>query len=70
MQGSDEGREIWQVPGGDLGSGRQMLEAVGVDGPGLAAPEDRVDPGFLGAGEHGGAIVADQHPMGQQPGPL
>ena len=54
MQGSDEDRQIWQVPGRDLGSGRQMLEAVGLDGPGRAAPEDRLDPGFLGAGEHGG----------------
>jgi hypothetical protein len=54
MQGSDEDREIWQVPGRDLGSGRQMLEAVGLDGPGRTAPEDRLDPGFLGAGEHGG----------------
>jgi hypothetical protein len=42
-----------------------MLEAVGLDGPGRAAPEDRSDPGFLGAGEHGRAIVAEGHQVGQ-----
>jgi hypothetical protein len=30
MQGSDEGREIGQVPARDLGNGRQMVEAVGL----------------------------------------
>jgi hypothetical protein len=53
MQGSDEAREIGQVPARDLGRGRQMLEAVRLDGPRRAAPEDRSDPGFLGTGEHG-----------------
>jgi hypothetical protein len=70
MEGSDKDREIWQVPGGDLSSRRQMLEAVSVDSSGRAAPEDRLDPGFLGTGEHGGAIVADQHHVGQQLGPF
>jgi hypothetical protein len=70
MQGSDEDCEIWQVPGRDLGSRRQMLQAVGVGGSGRTVPEDRLDPSFLGAGEHGGAIVADQHHVGQQPGPF
>ena len=54
MQGSDEDREIWQVPGRDLGRGREMLEAVGVDGSWRVAPEDCLDSGFLSAGEHGG----------------
>jgi hypothetical protein len=35
MQGSDEGCEIGQVPRRDLGSGRQMLQAVS---PGRTAP--------------------------------
>jgi len=64
MQGSDEDREIWQVPGRDLGSGRQMIEAVGLDRPGRAAPEDLSDTSLLGAGEHGAAILVDRHHVG------
>src|SRR5258708_2578798 len=40
-----------------------MLEAVGLNGPGRAAPEDRSDPGFLGTGKHG-AIVAEGPSLG------
>ena len=50
MQGSDKGREIGQVPGRDLGSRRQMIEAVGL---GRAAPQGGSDTGFLGARQHG-----------------
>jgi hypothetical protein len=44
-----------------------MLEAVGLDGPGRAAPEERTDPSLLGTGKHGAAIVAERHRVGQQP---
>ena len=50
VQGSDERREIRQVRARDLGSSRQMLQAVG---PGRIVPEDRSDAGFLGTREHG-----------------
>jgi len=52
VQGSDEDGEICHMPGRDLGRGREMLEAVGLDDPGRAAPEDSSDSTFLGTGEH------------------
>ena len=64
MQASDEGGEIGQVSGRDLGRARQMLEAIGLDAPGRAAPEDRSDSGLLGAGEHGAGIVAERAEVG------
>ena len=38
-----------------------------LDAPGRAAPEDRTDPGLLGMGKHGAAIVAERHRVNQQP---
>jgi hypothetical protein len=64
--GSDEDGEICHMPGRDLGRGREMLEAVGLDDPGRAAPEDSSGSTFLGTGEHGAAIVAERSGLGQQ----
>jgi len=68
MQASDEDREIRHVPGRDLGRGRQMLEAVGLDGRGRAAPEGLSDSSLLGAGEHGGGYRSRTTPRGPAPG--
>ena len=48
--------------------GRQMLQAVRRKSPRSVTPEDLSDPSLLGAGEHGGAMVAEQHHAGQRPG--
>ncbi len=34
-----------------------MLQPVHLGGPGQVAPEEVLDPGILGTGEHGEAIV-------------
>src|SRR4029453_3744229 len=53
MQASDEGGKIGQVSGRDCGCMRQMLQAVGLDGPRWAVPQDRTDAGLLRTREHG-----------------
>src|SRR4029453_5830256 len=53
MQASDEGGKIGQVSGRDCGCMRQMLQAVGLDGPRWAVPQDRTDSGLLRTREHG-----------------
>ena len=42
-----------------------MLQAERRDGPRRVIREDVADPSLLGAGEHGPAIVAEQHRVGQ-----
>ena len=64
----DEGREVPEMCGWDLCRGRQMLQAVRRKSPRSVTPEDLSDPSLLGAGEHGGAMVAEQHHAGQRPG--
>jgi hypothetical protein len=64
----DEGREVREMCGWDLCRGRQMLQAVRQKSPRSVTPEDLSDPSLLGAGEHGGVMVAEQHPAGQRPG--
>jgi hypothetical protein len=45
----DEGREVREMGGLDLGGGGQMLQAIHLDGPRQVIPEDLSDPGLLGA---------------------
>jgi hypothetical protein len=66
---SDKGREVGQMCGWDLCGGRQMLQTIRRENPRQVTPEDLSDTSLLGAGEHGGAIVVDQHPVGQWPRP-
>ena len=42
-----------------------MLQAERRDGPRRVIREDVADPSLLGTGEHGAAIVAEQHRVGQ-----
>ena len=65
----DEGREIREMGGWDLGGGGQMLQAICLDGPRRVIDEDVADPGLLGAGEHGGGIVAEERGLDQSPMP-
>ncbi len=52
--------------GGDLCGGGQMLQAIRLDGPRRVIGEDIVEPGLLGTGEHGAAMVAERAGQGQQ----
>jgi hypothetical protein len=52
----DEGREICEMRGRDLGGGRQMLQAIRRKSPRRVTPEDFSDPSFLSAGEHWPAL--------------
>ena len=65
----DEGREVREMGGLDLGGGGQMLQAIHLDSPRQVIPEDLSDPGLLGAGEHGGGIVAEERGLDQSPMP-
>jgi hypothetical protein len=47
-----------------------MLQTIRRESPRQVTPEDLSDTSLLGAGEHGEAIVVDQHPVGQWPGHL
>jgi hypothetical protein len=49
---------------GDLCGGGQMLQAIRLDDPRQVIPEDLSDPGLLGTGEHGAAMVAEQPRVG------
>jgi hypothetical protein len=60
----DEGREIREMGGWDLGGGGQMLQAICLDGPRQVIPEDVADPSLLGTGEHGAAMVAERAEVG------
>ena len=60
----DEGREIREMGGWDLGGGSQMLQAICLDGPRQVIPEDVADPSLLGTGEHGAAMVAERAEVG------
>ena len=60
----DEGREIREMGGWDLGGGGQMLQAICLDGPRQLIPEDVADPSLLGTGEHGAAMVAERAEVG------
>lgn len=64
----DEGGEVPEMCGWDLCGGRQMLQAVRRKSPRSVTPEDLSNPSLLGAGEHGGAMVAEPHHAGQRPG--
>ena len=61
----DEGREVAEMRGWDLGAGRQVLKAVRRKRPHRGTPEDLSDSSLLGAGEHGAAIVVEPPCMGQ-----
>ncbi len=58
IQGSNEDGEVGRVAARDLRGGGQVLEAERLDGPRWVTRQDVEDPGLLGAGEHGAAIVA------------
>jgi hypothetical protein len=47
-----------------------MLQAVHRKSPRHVTLKDLMDSSLLGTGEHSEAIVADQHRVGQQPGPF
>ena len=47
-----------------------MLQTIRWESPRQVTPEDLSDTSLLGAGEHGEAIVVDQHPVGQWPRPI
>jgi hypothetical protein len=64
----DEGREVGEMSGRNLGGSRQMFQAVRRQNPRRVTPEDLSDSSLLGAGEHGAGIVAEQHHVGQRPG--
>jgi hypothetical protein len=57
------------MSGRDLHGGGQMFEAIRLDGPRRVIDEDVADPGLLGAGEHGGGIVAEERGLDQSPMP-
>jgi hypothetical protein len=61
----NESSQVRQMPERDLAGGSQMLQAVHLDGPRWTPSEDVSDSGFLGAGEHGAAMVAEDHQVGQ-----
>jgi hypothetical protein len=61
----DEGREVSEMSGRDLGGSRQMLQAVRRENLWRVTPEDLSDSSLLGAGEHGAGIVADRGHGGQ-----
>jgi len=66
-ESADEGREIREMGGWDLGGGGQVLEAIRLDGPRQVIPEDLSDASLLGTGEHGAAMVAERAEVGQPP---
>jgi hypothetical protein len=49
---SDEGRKVREMPGWDLRSVGQMLQAVRLDGPRRVIAEDLSNPSLLGTGKH------------------
>jgi hypothetical protein len=55
------------MSGRDLHGGGQVLEAIRLDGPRRVIGEDVADPGLLGTGEHGAAMVAERTEVGQPP---
>jgi hypothetical protein len=62
----DEGREVSEMSGRDLGGSREMLEAVRRGNPRCVTLEDLSDSSLLGAGEHDLGIVADRRHGGQR----
>jgi hypothetical protein len=61
----DEGGEVGEMGGRDLGGSRQMLQAVRRQSPRHVALKDLTDSSLLGTGEHGAAIVVDPPDVGQ-----
>jgi len=64
-QAPNERRQAGQMSGRDLHGGGQVLEAIRLDGPRRVIGEDVTDPGLLGTGEHGAAMVAEREGLGQ-----
>ena len=52
----------------DLYGRGQMFEAIRLDGPRRVTSEDVADPGLLGTGEHGTAMVSERAEGGQRGG--
>jgi len=65
----DESCEIRQMRDRDLRAGGQMLQTICRRRPRGMTPENLTDPGLLGAGEHGGGIVAEERGLDQSPMP-
>src|SRR5512142_70120 len=59
-QAPNERCQVGQMSGRDLHGGGQMFEAIRLDGPRRVIGEDVADPGLLGTGEHGAAMVAER----------
>jgi hypothetical protein len=66
-QAPNERGQVGQMSGRDLHGGGQVLEAIRLDGPRRVIGEDVADPGLLGTGEHGAAMVAEGAEVGQPP---
>jgi len=64
-QAPNERRRAGQMSGRDLHGGGQVLEVIRLDGPRRVIGEDVTDPGLLGTGEHGAAMVAEREGLGQ-----
>ena len=65
-QAPNECRQVCQMARRDPHGGGQVLEAIGLDGPRRVINEDLSDPGLLGTGEHGAAMVAERTEVGQR----
>jgi hypothetical protein len=50
----------------DLHCGGQMFQAIRLDDPRRMVAENVADPGLLGTGEHGAAMVAERAGVGQR----
>jgi hypothetical protein len=50
----DEGGEVSEMRSRDQRGGGQVLQAIHLDGPWRVIRQGVSNPGFLGAGEHGG----------------
>ena len=65
-EGPDEGRKVCKMAKRDLDSDREVLQTARLDGPRRVIRQGVLDPGLLGAGEHGAAMLAERAGMGQR----